>query len=76
MASAADPTGASDKPAKVCVSYLIDDLSADPVTAFSLAMLSSLLIDGPSAPIYKALIDSNVGSSYTTNSGYDRFDSP
>ena len=34
-------------------------------------ILSYLLLDGPSSPMYKALIDSHIGSEYAPATGYD-----
>lgn len=34
-------------------------------------ILSYLLLDGPSSPMYKALIDSHIGSAYAPGTGYD-----
>lgn len=34
-------------------------------------ILSDLLTDGHASPMYKALIESNLGSEYSANTGYD-----
>ena len=38
---------------------------------FSLKVLMKLLIDGPASPMYKALIESQLGTEYTVNTGFD-----
>lgn len=35
------------------------------------SLLSDLLVDGPASPFYQTLIDSNMGSDYTPNTGLD-----
>lgn len=34
-------------------------------------LLSYLLLDGHASPMYEALIDSNLGSEFSSNTGYD-----
>ena len=34
-------------------------------------LLSYLLLDGHASPMYKALIDTNLGSEFSANTGYD-----
>lgn len=34
-------------------------------------LLSYLLLDGHASPMYKALIDTNLGSEFSSNTGYD-----
>lgn len=36
-----------------------------------MSILSKLLLDGPNAPLYAALIDSNIGLDYAPSTGYD-----
>ena len=36
-----------------------------------MGILAYLLFDGPSSPMYKALIDSNIGSEYAPGTGYN-----
>jgi len=59
------------KQTKMSVAFLLPDVSADPVVNLSLAMISSLLLDGPKAPLYQALLDSNIGSDYAPSTGFD-----
>lgn len=53
------------------LSFLVNDVSIDPQQSFHLKLLSYLLLDGSSSPMYKALIDSNIGQEYSSNVGYD-----
>ena len=41
------------------------------LTSFALSILSSLLLDGPAAPLYQALIEPNIGNGYAPGTGYD-----
>jgi Zn-dependent M16 (insulinase) family peptidase len=35
-------------------------------------MMSTLLLDGAASPMYRALIETNMGSDYAASTGYDR----
>ena len=35
-------------------------------------MLTTLLTDGAASPMYRALIESNIGNDYSASTGYDR----
>eukprot|EP00698_Gefionella_okellyi_P010423 TRINITY_DN2702_c0_g1_i3.p1 TRINITY_DN2702_c0_g1~~TRINITY_DN2702_c0_g1_i3.p1 ORF type:complete len:935 (+),score=217.45 TRINITY_DN2702_c0_g1_i3:3-2807(+) len=63
---AADP----DKQTKMAVSWLTGD-NSDAFHSFSMQMLSMLLTSGPQAPLYKSLVDSNIGAGYAPGTGYD-----
>ncbi|ORY02652.1 hypothetical protein K493DRAFT_405243 [Basidiobolus meristosporus CBS 931.73] len=65
-----DSLGNPEKQTKMSVSYLTND-STDVFESFSMNILSGLLLDGPASPMYKALIDSNLGSEYSSNTGYN-----
>ena len=39
--------------------------SEDPFEAFTLGLISALLVSGPNSPFYQALIESNIGSDYS-----------
>lgn len=41
----------------------------DTAEAFALTLLSTLLVSGPSAPFYKALIESGLGSDFSPDVG-------
>jgi len=59
-----------DKQCRVAVSYLLAD-AADFGVNFELSIISSLLMEGPNSPLYKSLIASNIGMSYTPPAGFD-----
>lgn len=41
----------------------------DTFETFTLSLLSSLLVDGPNSPFYKALIESGVGTDFSPAAG-------
>jgi len=43
------------------------------IEAFALNLACALLMDGPMAPMYKALIDSGIGSGFAPSSGFDPY---
>lgn len=59
-----------DKQTKMSVAVLTSPVT-DTLESFYLSMLSSLLLHGPNAPMYKALIDSNIGQSYAPATGHE-----
>uniref|UniRef100_A0A8C4P4Q2 Presequence protease, mitochondrial n=1 Tax=Dromaius novaehollandiae TaxID=8790 RepID=A0A8C4P4Q2_DRONO len=63
---AADPS----KQTTVSVSYLLTDIT-DTFETFTLSLLSSLLVDGPNSPFYKALIESGVGTDFSPDVGFN-----
>ncbi|KAK9764183.1 Mitochondrial presequence protease [Basidiobolus ranarum] len=65
-----DTLGNPEKQTKMSVSYLTND-ATNVFESFSMNILSGLLLDGPASPMYKALIDSNLGSEYSSNTGYN-----
>uniref|UniRef100_A0A8B9F2F3 Presequence protease, mitochondrial n=1 Tax=Amazona collaria TaxID=241587 RepID=A0A8B9F2F3_9PSIT len=62
----ADPS----KQTTVSVSYLLTDIT-DTFETFTLSLLSSLLVDGPNSPFYKALIESGVGTDFSPDVGFN-----
>jgi len=52
------------------VSFLTNK-ATDTFDGFGLRILSDLLTDGHASPMYQALIESNLGSEYSSNTGYD-----
>lgn len=54
----------------VCMSYLLGDIT-DTFEGFTLSLLSSLMISGPNAPFYKALIEPKIGTDFSSVVGYD-----
>lgn len=61
-----------DKQTTLGVTYMLESLT-DTHENFTLAILGSLLTDGPSSPFYEALIDSGLGSDYAPFSGVQKF---
>ncbi|XP_034038271.1 presequence protease, mitochondrial isoform X3 [Thalassophryne amazonica] len=54
----------------LCVSYLLGDIT-DTFEAFTLSLLSSLMISGPNSPFYKALIEPKIGNDFSSVVGYN-----
>ncbi|KAJ1824592.1 Mitochondrial presequence protease [Coemansia sp. RSA 2671] len=67
-----ESVGSVDKQTKFSISYLTNDLRSVYET-FSMSMFSNLLLNGTSAPMHKALIDSHIGSDYSSNTGYSPY---
>ncbi|KAM8967302.1 presequence protease, mitochondrial [Pelodytes ibericus] len=65
---ASDPA----KQTMVSVSFLLCPIT-DSSESFTLSLLSSLLIDGPNSPFYKALIEANLGTSFSPGTGYNEY---
>ncbi|KAF9983611.1 Mitochondrial presequence protease [Mortierella antarctica] len=65
-----DPMASPEKQTKMSVSFLTNK-ATDTFDGFGLRILSDLLTDGHASPMYKALIESNLGSEYSANTGYD-----
>ncbi|KAI0431848.1 Metalloenzyme, LuxS/M16 peptidase-like protein [Xylaria sp. FL1042] len=65
-----DPLADPDKQYKTSVSWIAGD-TRDVVESFSVALLSSLLMDGYGSPLYKGLIESGLGTDFSPNAGYD-----
>ncbi|ORY87648.1 peptidase M16C associated-domain-containing protein [Protomyces lactucae-debilis] len=65
-----DPLTATESQYKSSLSFLCND-AADTFETFSLRILSSLLLDGHSSPLYQGLIEAGLGSDFSPNTGYD-----
>ncbi|KAI1376619.1 Metalloenzyme, LuxS/M16 peptidase-like protein [Hypoxylon crocopeplum] len=65
-----DPLADPDKQYKTSVSWITSDTN-DVLESFSVALLSSLLMDGYGSPLYKGLIESGLGTDWSPNTGYD-----
>ncbi|KAI0884369.1 Metalloenzyme, LuxS/M16 peptidase-like protein [Annulohypoxylon maeteangense] len=65
-----DPLADPDKQYKTSVSWITGNTD-DVLESFSVALLSSLLMDGYGSPLYKGLIESGLGTDWSPNSGYD-----
>ncbi|OZJ06238.1 hypothetical protein BZG36_00782 [Bifiguratus adelaidae] len=70
MACPPDPMSNPDRQTKLSISYLAND-AQDHFTSFAMRLLSYFLLDGHSSPMYKALIETNLGSDFSPNTGYD-----
>uniref|UniRef100_F7C6Q1 Presequence protease, mitochondrial n=1 Tax=Equus caballus TaxID=9796 RepID=F7C6Q1_HORSE len=60
----------SPRQTTVSVSFLLPEIT-DTSEAFTLSLLSSLLIGGPNSPFYKALIESGLGTDFSPDAGYN-----
>ncbi|KAL2918155.1 Mitochondrial presequence protease [Polyrhizophydium stewartii] len=67
-----DPLGDPAKQARLSVSYLTN-LEKDVFASFAMRILTSLLTDGAASPMYKALIESGLGSDYASTTGYNQY---
>lgn len=65
-----DTFASEDKQHKTSTSWYMGD-STDTVETFSVGIVSSLFLDGYGSPMYRALIESGLGSSFTPNTGLD-----
>ncbi|KAJ5651096.1 Mitochondrial presequence protease [Penicillium longicatenatum] len=65
-----DTFSSEDKQHKTSTSWYMGD-STDTVETFSVGIISSLFLDGYGSPMYRALIESGLGSSFTPNTGLD-----
>ena len=59
-----------DQQFKASVTWMLGD-TANVLESFSLGIISSLLLDGFSAPLYQNTIEIGWGASYSPNTGYD-----
>ncbi|MEE6467170.1 hypothetical protein FKM82_007157 [Ascaphus truei] len=65
---AADPA----KQTTVGISFLLSDIT-DSFEAFTLSLLSSLMVSGPNSPFYKALIEANIGTDFSPDTGFNNY---
>jgi len=65
-----DPLTPVDQQYKASLSWMMCDTS-DVLETFSLSMISSLLLEGFSAPLYQNTIEIGWGTAYTPNTGLD-----
>ena len=62
----------ADQQAKFALSFLCDFIPAENAyEAFCLQLLSSLLLEGPNAPFYKSIIESQVAPQLCPGAGFD-----
>lgn len=65
-----DPLMDKDVQHKTSVSWIMNDTS-NIVETFALKLLSAYLLDGYGSPMYKGLIDAQLGSDFSPNTGFD-----
>lgn len=65
-----DPLSDPKSQIKMSISFSTND-TTNIFETFSIRVLSSLLLDGHSSPLYKRLIETGLGSHWSPNSGYD-----
>lgn len=65
-----DPLVDQDRQFKTSVSWIMGD-TTDVLESFSIALLSTLLMDGYGSPLYKGLIEAGMGADWSPNAGYD-----
>lgn len=65
-----DPLVDPDRQYKTSVSWITGD-TTDVVESFSIALLSTLLMDGYGSPLYRGLVETGMGADWSPNAGYD-----
>lgn len=65
-AVSADP----DRPGRISVSYLLPAVS-ETQEQLTLRIIGMLLVDGPSSPFFKSLVESGLGADFSPNTGFD-----
>ncbi|GJN75036.1 mitochondrial presequence protease [Purpureocillium lilacinum] len=65
-----DPLVDADRQYKTSVSWITGD-TTDVLESFSIALLSTLLMDGYGSPLYRGLIEAGMGFDFSPNAGYD-----
>ena len=53
------------------LSFLCNDLVANPIEGNALSLLSYLLCELPTSPLYKALLESGLAPSYSPSNGFE-----
>jgi len=65
-----DPLTPPDAQCKTSTTWLMGD-TTNIAESFALQIATSLLLDGYGSPLYRALIESGLGTDFTPNTGYD-----
>ena len=65
-----DPLTPPDAQYKTSTTWLMGDTS-NVAESFALQLATSVLMDGYGSPLYRALIESGLGTDFTPNTGYD-----
>jgi presequence protease len=53
------------------ISFLCSDIIANPIEGSALSLLSYLLCDTATSPLYKALLESGVAPNYSPSNGFE-----
>ena len=61
----------AESQAKLGISFLVNQPSADPYETFCMQILAALLFEGPNSPFYKRIIEAGVAPNFCPGSGYD-----
>ncbi|KAJ2167296.1 Mitochondrial presequence protease [Coemansia sp. RSA 562] len=67
-----ESASAGDKQTKFSISYLANDMR-NVYETFAMSVFSGLLLHGAAAPMHQALLDTHMGSDYSSNTGYSPF---
>ncbi|KAF2876458.1 Metalloenzyme, LuxS/M16 peptidase-like protein [Massariosphaeria phaeospora] len=65
-----DPLVPSDRQYKTSVTWLMGSIT-DPVEHFALNVLSAILFDKYSSPMYRSLVTAGLGADFSPNTGYE-----
>ncbi|KAJ1565806.1 Presequence protease, mitochondrial, partial [Nowakowskiella sp. JEL0078] len=65
-----DPLGDPEKQSKMSLTFFTGD-ETDVFESFAVKVMATLLTDGAASPMYKELIESNLGTDYSASTGYD-----
>ena len=68
-----DPLTDPNKQNVISISFHANELSSGYFDHFALNVLVALLTDGHSAPLRKALLDTNIGTDWSPNAGHHNF---
>ncbi|TYZ69264.1 hypothetical protein PybrP1_000637 [[Pythium] brassicae (nom. inval.)] len=63
--------GDADPNTKFCMAKFVDVDATDPFATFVMRVVGYLLTNGPSSPLYKALIDSGLAQDFSVGTGFD-----
>ena len=60
-----------DTQAKMCVTYVCNEMCTDPYETFKLQILSAMVFEGPNSLLYKSIIEGGLAPNYCPGYGYD-----
>lgn len=67
------PEEMADKQHKASIVWLMPDESTDLQFSLAMTVLSELLVSGPSAPLYRALLETRMGSGFAPMTGFEAY---